>query len=143
MVELSKATTILDRDACWEHLRSSEVGRLGISIKNHPDIFPVNYVVDGDSVVFRTEAGTKLAGAVLGVSVAFEADGVTDAEAWSVVIKGRATEIEQMQELFDAAELPLYPWHAAPKHRWVRIVADEITGRRFKIVDRASLDADE
>ena len=67
--------------------------------------------------MFRTAEGTKLAAAVLGTFVAFEVDGY-DAEAgdaWSVVIKGRASEIERMQDVFDALDLPLFPWHAAPE----------------------------
>lgn len=133
---------ILDAHECWELLRSHEVGRLAVAINNHPDIFPINYVVDHGTIVFRTAEGTKLAASVLGPAVAFEIDGEGDGEAWSVVIKGRAVEIERMEELFDAAELPLYPWHLAPKHRFVRISADEVTGRRFGIADRADLHQD-
>ena len=129
----------LDEHECWELLRNVEVGRLAVAIANHPDIFPVNYVVDHGSIVFRTAEGTKLAAAVLGVSVAFEIDGERDGEAWSVVVKGHAFEIENMYELFDAVDLPLYPWNTAPKHRFVRIVPDQVTGRRFMISDRATL----
>ena len=130
--------TILEANTCWELLRSSEVGRLATSIRNHPDIFPVNFIVDHGTVVFRTAEGTKLAAAVLGVSVAFEVDGydAEAGEAWSVVVKGRAVEIERMQDVFDALDLPLFPWHAAPKHRFVRIVPDDVSGRRFHVVDR-------
>ena len=32
------------------------------------------------------------------------------------------------------SDLPLFPWHASPKHRFVRIVPDELTGRRFTVV---------
>ena len=83
------------------------------------------------------DAGTKLAGAVQR-DVAFEADGYEPetGEAWSVVVKGRAEEISRAQELLDTADLPLFPWHAAPKQRFVRIVAAEITGRRFRVVGR-------
>ena len=130
--------TILEANQSWALLRSSEVGRLAVSIGNHPDIFPVNFVVDHGTVVFRTAEGTKLAAAVLGTAVAFEVDGYdADAgEAWSVVIKGRAVEIERMQDVFDALELPLFPWHASPKHRFVRIEPDDVSGRRFDVVDR-------
>jgi nitroimidazol reductase NimA-like FMN-containing flavoprotein (pyridoxamine 5'-phosphate oxidase superfamily) len=131
-------TLILDERACWDLLRSCEVGRLAISIANHPDIFPINYVVDHETIVFRTAEGTKLAAAVLGVGVAFEIDGETDSDAWSVVVKGHAVEIEKMQDLFDAADLPLYPWSAAPKHRFVRIEPELVTGRRFRVTDRAA-----
>jgi nitroimidazol reductase NimA-like FMN-containing flavoprotein (pyridoxamine 5'-phosphate oxidase superfamily) len=126
----------LDESRCWSLLRDADVGRLAVAINGHPDIFPVNFIVDHGTVVFRTAEGTKLAAAVLGRAVAFEVDGYDpgSGEAWSVVIKGHACEIQRMQELFDAAELPLFPWHAAPKHRFVRIEPDEITGRRFHVV---------
>jgi uncharacterized protein len=93
--------------------------------------------VDGGDLVFRTAEGTKLAASVLGRGVAFEVDGVDDAagEAWSVIVKGHAVEITGMYELLDALQLPLFPWHAAPKHRFVRIKPVEITGRRFHVVE--------
>ena len=136
--------TILEANQSWALLRSSEVGRLAVSIGNYPDIFPVNFVVDHGTVVFRTAEGTKLAAAVLGTAVAFEVDGYdADAgEAWSVVIKGRAVEIERMQDVFDALELPLFPWHASPKHRFVRIEPDDVSGRRFDVVDRQAWGVD-
>ena len=120
-----------------ELLRSTEVGRLAVSITDHPDIFPVNFVIDRGTVVFRTAEGTKLAAAVLGRAVAFEVDGYNSdsGEAWSVVVKGHAVEIERMQDLFDALDLPLFPWHSAPKHRFVRIEPHQISGRRFHVVD--------
>jgi hypothetical protein len=52
------------------------------------------------------------------------------------VVKGSAHEVERMHELFDIADLPLFPWHAGPKHRYVRIVPVEVTGRRFAVADR-------
>ena len=39
-----------------------------------------------------------------------------------------------MYELLDALQLPLFPWHAAPKHRFVRIEPDDVSGRRFQVV---------
>jgi nitroimidazol reductase NimA-like FMN-containing flavoprotein (pyridoxamine 5'-phosphate oxidase superfamily) len=128
--------TILEANACWQLLRRADVGRLAVSIGDRPDIFPVNFVVDHGTIVFRTAEGTKLAAAVLGRAVAFEIDGYdADAgEAWSVVVKGEATEIERMQDVYDAVDLPLFPWHAAPKHRFVRIEPEEVSGRRFEVV---------
>lgn len=135
---------IIPVNECLALLRGEPVGRLAISIANHPDIFPINHVVDHGTVVFRTAEGTKLAAAVLGSGVAYEVDGfdADEGTAWSVVVKGRAVEIERLEELIDAAELPLFPWQAAPKHRYVRIEPDEITGRRFRAVtpeERAEL----
>ena len=102
---------VLETDTCLELLRRSEVGRLAVSITDHPDIFPVNFIVDRGTIVIRTAEGTKLAAAVLGRAVAFEVDGydADSGDAWSVVLKGGAVEIDQMEERFDVLDLPLFP----------------------------------
>jgi uncharacterized protein len=131
--------TVLANDESLELLRSNVVGRLAISITDHPDIFPINYVVDHGCIVFRTAEGTKLAASVLGRGVAFEVDGydAVSGEAWSVVVKGRAVEIDRMQDPFDTVELPLFSWQAAPKQRFVRIEPVHVSGRRFSVVEAA------
>lgn len=128
---------------CWSLLRREEVGRLAVSIADHPDIFPINYMVDGESIVFRTAAGTKLAASILGKGVAFEIDGynAVAGDAWSVVVKGYAREIEHMLEYFDADDLPLFPWHAAVKPNIVRVTPDIISGRRFHVVEKAVIES--
>ena len=125
--------TVLSTEECVELLAGQSVGRLAVSSRDYPDIFPVNFVVDRGGVVFRTAEGTKLAAAVLGRGVAFEVDGVDNDEAWSVIVKGHAVEVQRMHELFEMANLPLFPWHASPKHRFVRIEPVQITGRRFHV----------
>jgi nitroimidazol reductase NimA-like FMN-containing flavoprotein (pyridoxamine 5'-phosphate oxidase superfamily) len=134
--------TMLSRSACFDLLRGQTVGRLAVVDHGHPEIFPVNYVVADDRVVFRTAAGTKLDAAVVGPDVAFEIDGLDAAagEAWSVVVKGPASEVEAMYDVVDALALPLFPWHAAPKHRFVRIEPAEVTGRSFHVVDATAWD---
>jgi len=124
---------------CWELLDATSVGRLAVDIAGQPDIFPVNYVVDGESLVFRSGAGTKLAGAVLGEHVAFEIDGSRPADrtVWSVVVKGRAREISHMAERFAVDDLPLYPWVADPKPNFVRVEPTLVTGRRFRVAATA------
>ncbi len=133
---------ILTEPECLALLQAAEVGRLAIAIMNAPDIFPVNFVVDRGDIVFRTAEGTKLAAAVLGRVVAFEIDGYDPVAgaAWSVVVKGHAVEIERMYDLFDALDLPLFPWHTGPKQRFVRIVPTEVTGRRFRVERTPSVD---
>ena len=87
--------TILDVRTSLELLRSAQVGRLAVIVNDHPEIFPVNYLVDRGTVVFRTAEGTKLAAVAFGSNVAFEVDGYEPDKgvAWSVVMKGRASEI--------------------------------------------------
>jgi hypothetical protein len=127
----------LTESECWALLRTVQYGRLAIAISGRPDIFPVNHLVDGNTVVFRSGAGTKLAAAVLGKAVAFEVDGHDDREAWSVVVKGTARLIETLPEYLDAEVLPIRPWFAGPKPNIVRIEPDEISGRRFRAIGTA------
>lgn len=128
---------VLDQPTCWDLIESAQVGRLAVSILDHPDIFPINHVVDRETLVFRTAEGTKLAASVLGRGVAFEVDGydAERGEAWSVVVKGWAHELERVEELIEAEDLPLFPWNASPKGRWVRIEPEDVTGRRFRVVE--------
>ena len=132
----SGGVTVLPEHSCWALLRFAEVARLAVAVNAQPDIFPINYVVDHGTIVFRTARGSKLSAASSHL-VAFEVDGY-DAEtnqAWSVVIKGRAEEIKQLHQRIESAELPLFPWHADPKVHFVRIVPENISGRRFPVVD--------
>jgi len=134
-----EAVSILQEHECWALIRSASVGRLAVAVANRPDVFPVNHIVDGGTIVFRTAEGTKLAAAVLGEAVAFEVDGYDPVrgDAWSVVVKGRAMELQRLHEVFDACDLPLFPWHAGPKPRFVRIEPTSVTGRHFRAVDHA------
>ena len=102
--------TVLSTNACFDRLRGQTIGRLAVSIRDHPDIFPINYVVDRGGIVFRTAEGAKFARVDSGRGVAFEVDGLDDeaGEAWSVVVKGHAVEIERMDGLLDALDLPLF-----------------------------------
>jgi uncharacterized protein len=119
---------------CWAQLRAGFVGRLAVEHDGRPDIFPVNYVVDHGTVVFRTGSGS-LFGSAVGAFVAFEVDGydVSDATAWSVVVRGVARELRDLDDTLDALTLPLFPWHDGPKPRIIRIEPDSISGRRFTV----------
>ena len=127
-------TEVLTTHECWELLRESVVGRLAVTVAGSPDIFPVNPIVDHGTIVFRTSAGTKFA-ATKGNEVAFEVDGYDagTAQAWSVVAKGRAHEIVEVEETLRALRLPLYPWEPGRKPRLVRIEPTSVTGRRFVV----------
>ena len=136
------ATEILTIEECWALLDRDEVGRLAVDVGGHPDVFPVNYVVDDGSIVFKTGAGTKFAAAVLSRDVAFEIDGrePETRTVWSVVAKGVAHEVDDMMDRFDAEDLPHYPWVAEQKPSYVRITPEVVTGRRFHVVDSARLE---
>jgi len=79
---------------CLELLKTHHFGRIAVIVDGQPVIFPINYAVDHDAVVFRTNAGAKLSGAVMG-RVAFEIDGTDEVArtGWSVVVQGVGSEI--------------------------------------------------
>ena len=131
----------LTSTASWTRLRQASVGRLAVVVDGHPDIFPVNHIVDHDSVVFRSAAGTKLASCA-GHRVAFEVDGydVVTGSAWSVVVKGHAARVNQLYDVLEVIELPLFPWHSGPKPHFIRIEAETITGRQFEVTGGARSD---
>ncbi|MCY1160080.1 MAG: pyridoxamine 5-phosphate oxidase family protein [Citricoccus sp.] len=127
----------LSQDACWERLRQAPVGRLGVWVQDHPEVFPVTFTVDRETILFRSGPGTKLDAVLSGTPVAFEADALeaTTSVVWSVMVRGRAEQITRSVELMDTGDLPLRPWHPGDKAAFVRIIPTEVTGRRFPIAD--------
>lgn len=123
--------TELDPTESWALLASTSMGRLAASAAGEIDIFPINYVVDGESLVFRTAPGTKLVELTVHSIVALEIDGYTESEAWSVVVKGTAARLDSQAEIDAADALPLTPWIPTLKYTYVRIRPTSVSGRRF------------
>lgn len=123
----------IPRDECLRLLATRNLGRVAVVVAGRPLVLPVNYVVDGGAVVFRTDAGTKLDVAVRGEFVAFEID---DADAdyhtgWSVLLTGVAEEIIDLEELRRTRALPLRPWAPGAKAHFLRITPVTVSGRRI------------
>jgi nitroimidazol reductase NimA-like FMN-containing flavoprotein (pyridoxamine 5'-phosphate oxidase superfamily) len=135
--ETSPDVQNLEHHESWAMLRMVSVGRLAVLADGRPDIFPINYTVDGGTLVFRTGEGTKLAGSSKGAAVALEADGVDQETglAWSVVVKGSADVITGNEHLMETTQLYLFPWQAGKKDAFVRITPDSVTGRRFRVTE--------
>lgn len=130
----SNPMEVLDEAESLALLRSAEVGRVGVVVDGQPLIFPVNHVLEGRSVIVRTDSARMLSGAAL-AKVAFEADGF-DAGArsgWTVLVEGIGHDVT---EALDATSehlqtVPVTPWAPGPKSRLLRIDVRTITGRRF------------
>ncbi len=132
-VDTPNVLHVLSDEECWDLVRRGSVGRLAVSIANRPDIFPVNFAVDDEGVVVRTAPGTKLAAAALGIAVAFEVEELDEPRRTgaSVVLKGTAHEVEGLEELLALDDLGVQPWADGPKHRYLRIEPESVTGRRI------------
>ena len=107
-------------------------GRLGVVVDGRPLVFPVNFTLDGEAVVFRSDEGTKVHAARNG-PVAFECDGIdaTYHTGWSVLLLGEVEEVRNPVEVARLERLPLGPWCPGPKPIWLRVRATSITGRRI------------
>ena len=123
----------LSAPECWHLLSLSSIGRVGVLVDSAPEIYPVNFVVDEHTIVFRTGPGSKLRGLDRSPSVCFEADGINLDEhtGWSVLVKGRAVEVTTSGDRSKAAALPLQVWALGQKAHWIRIRPTEVTGRRI------------
>jgi uncharacterized protein len=129
----SAGLEVLSREASLALLASVPVGRVVYTDRALPAILPVNFALDGNRVVFRTGAGSKLAAAARGAVVAFEADAFdTAAETgWSVMIVGRSYLVEDADEIERLKKLDLRPWVPKERQHFVKVDVTQISGRRL------------
>lgn len=126
----------LSRDECLRLLAASSFGRVAVSTYGTaPVIRPVNYAFDqpSQSVVFRTDPGSKLHALLHSTHAAFEVDG-TDEDShtgWSVIIVGVTEEVSNRIDIRHLERIGLEPAAPGPKDHWVRIRARQVSGRRI------------
>ena len=138
---MTKPMDVLSAEESWKLLSSVALGRLVTCVEGHPEIFPVNFVVQHRTVLFRTaEFASKLLTVVMNARVAFEADDHNVAEGWSVIVKGIAQVLNTSDEVAQAQRAQLLPWTAGEKPRYVRVFPSEITGRRFRFGSASDAD---
>ena len=118
---------------CRELMGSTSVGRVAFVDADGPTVFPVNYVLDGDDVLFRTAPDNTLGRHLEGnPPVAFEVD---DFDAytqtgWSVLVRGTATSMGTDDVSRDEALQP-FSWAAGRRTQLVRIAPGSVTGQRL------------
>ena len=58
--ETTDPVTVLSDDESWDLIAAVHLGRLVTVVDGRPEIFPVNFVVQRRTVLFRSAEGTKL-----------------------------------------------------------------------------------
>ncbi|WP_066898914.1 pyridoxamine 5'-phosphate oxidase family protein [Mycolicibacterium houstonense] len=128
----TEPVAILSERESWDLLDGVALGRLVTAVDDEAHVFPVNFVVQNRTILFRTAAGTKLISAAINNQVVFEADDHNSAEGWSVIVRGIARTVRTDEELDEAERAQLLPWTATTKTHYVRVSPVRVTGRRFR-----------
>ena len=116
------------------------VGRLVVTVGGEPVIFPLNFAVDGEAIVFRTQTGTKLTGITRSLAT-FEVDDIDPSgQGWAVAFEGLAQEVldadpESMRERIAAIDLETWPGGDRP--HVVRIRPYRVHGTAWSVVPAA------
>lgn len=132
---MERGAEILDEETCWELLAEAEVGRVVFTDDDDIEVFPVNHSIGGRSILFRSAPGSKLELVAEHPRVAFEVDGHSDDEAWSVILWGVAERLSFDDEIEHSGILGLVSWSPEEKFNYVRITPDRMSGRRFHRTD--------
>lgn len=132
----------LSAQECWKRLGTHGIGRLA-RVTGSPDaapvLVPVNFLVDGRTVVYRTDPAGAAAGAP-GTKVAFETDYLDEGHGvgWSVLVSGTVEEITDPAAVQDLGRRPgAEPWAGGVRELWLRIVPDEVSGRTIRTLPEA------
>ena len=125
---------VLSEDECWSLVDGTPIGRVAFVHDGEPVVLPVNFILVGHQIAFRSAQGSKFGVASMRRPVAFEVDGwdVHTRSGWSVLIEGTADIVLDADEEAELEAIGLEPWadHDHPVE-WVRILPNDISGRRI------------
>ena len=124
---------VLTAEECYALLGTQEIGRLGVNAEHYPLIFPVNFGLDGTTIVIRTHPGTKLAAAAH-ANVTFEVDQIDPRtrSGWSVLVRGLAERLTGRhggEVILRTLARAVTPWAPGEYGVWVRLIPHAISGR--------------
>jgi len=123
---------VLSDEECRALLTSGRVGRVAVTADALPVIAPVNYVVDGNTIVFRTKRDGMLARACDDAVIAFEIDELAadGSGGWSVNVVGIASLVSDSDAL-RALGLGLVSAAGDEREQFVRMRLGLIHGQRI------------
>ncbi|MFJ7779439.1 helix-turn-helix domain-containing protein [Streptomyces yangpuensis] len=122
----------LGETECRDLLGTHGVGRIAVVTPEGPVVLPVNYLMAGSDIAFRTSA-VSVVGRSAGTEAAFEIDHIDDvtASGWSVLAVGTlegVTDPNALRHLNATARSS--PWAGGDRDQWMRLTPARVTGRR-------------
>jgi len=116
---------------CRRLMRLVSFGRIVYTRRALPAVDVVNFALDGDDIVIRTDAGGKLAAATRMAVVAFEVDDIDAVRhcGWSVTAVGHSREVTDPREAARLREIGLRPWAPGDREHFIKITPGILNGR--------------
>jgi len=123
----------LGHKECWALVKGTDLGRLAFELEGWPLVLPVNYLVDGDDIVIRSDPGRKLTAARRQLHASLQVDSIDrlHRSGWSVLVFAIATAVDDPTEVERLDGLGLRSWAASARASWIRLLPVEVTGRRL------------
>ncbi|MBB2910824.1 nitroimidazol reductase NimA-like FMN-containing flavoprotein (pyridoxamine 5'-phosphate oxidase superfamily) [Streptosporangium becharense] len=130
----SAGLDVLSRGECLELLSSTPIGRIVFTDRALPAVQPVIFCLDGEDIVIRTDAGSKLAAATRDTIVAFESDEFDPRThaGWSVTAVGHARGVHDTAEIDRLSALPLAAWVPGEQDHFIVLSTQQLSGRRLR-----------
>jgi len=122
---------VLDAVECWRLLANETMGRLATATDRGVRIWPINYRTRGETIIFRSDPGSKVWDIAANAHVSFEIDGSEGDRHWSVVVTGRAEAIEDDEPWPRVPHEELVTLNPGAKRILLRITPVTVSGRRF------------
>lgn len=116
---------------CRRLLAQRRLGRVAVVGEDGPAVYPVNYTLDRDAVLLHTDEPSTFG---QGSQIALQVDDLDESRhaGWSVVVRGRAAEVDQPDEQEAGGELPPQrPPGAGRSGHYIRLRQVSISGRRI------------
>jgi uncharacterized protein len=126
----------LGEPACWQLLPRAGVGRLAWA---DPDgrivVVPVNYALDGRTVVIRTGDTTLLDAARRRARCALQVEDLEPGlrSGWTVLLDGTLTEVDD-EELAERLARLVDPWLSEPRPYVLLLGTEQVAGRSLHSV---------
>ena len=126
---------VMSLDECLERIVATPIGRFAFELDGELAVLPVQHVIDGVDVCFRTAGDSKIEAALDHDRVAFEIDefDASTRTGWSVLVQGTAILVQDPVEAKALQERAGRPWVRSldKGHRWIRIRTQSVTGREL------------
>lgn len=124
---------VMGLEECLSRLGEAAVGRFAFALDGEITVLPVNHVLDGVDVCFRTSGDSKIQAAVDGDAVSFQVDDwdLPQRSGWSVLVHGTASVVRDDAMIARLVATARRPWVPIDTRtaRWIRVSSRQVTGR--------------